>query len=46
MKALAQRFEGKVRPIVGILGILAAIDAHFPALRGLRRQWQSYTANQ
>src|SRR6187401_213003 len=28
MKALAQRFEGKVRPIVGILGILTAIDAH------------------
>jgi hypothetical protein len=37
MEALSHRFEGKVRPIIGILGILAPIDAHLPALRGLRR---------
>jgi hypothetical protein len=35
MKAFAFRRERKVRAIVGILGALAAIDPHLPALRGL-----------
>jgi hypothetical protein len=37
MKGFPHRFKGKVRPIIGILGVLAAIDAHLPALRRLRR---------
>ena len=46
VKARAFRREGQVGPIIGILGILATVDPHLPAFRGLGGQWQSYTAGQ